>query len=233
MRGCRWTAETKLGREPHLGTRARRLELSEHMDTSYEATPTVLHEQADTLGCQAVYDAREGPRSADLPRRRLRDEQVRALDRSAEDGPDMALRGRRSSSPGPRRRPKSMAVAGTDPRCDASGATLICKKFVNRAQGFQASGIFHRGGQEPRRGERGTVCDGRLAAKCALALAATSDYLRPVVSLTARSGYRPRSWGGRSRWRRPFACADETGSVQFEDSSACLARPRKHGPSGP
>jgi hypothetical protein len=139
-----------------------------------------------------------GPRSADLPRRRLRDEQVRALDRSAEDGPDMALRGRRSSSPGPRRRPKSMAVAGTDPRCDASGATLICKKFVNRAQGFQASGIFHRGGQEPRRGERGTVCDGRLAAKCALALAATSDYLRPVVSLTARSGYRPRSWGGRS-----------------------------------
>jgi hypothetical protein len=38
--------------------------------------------------------------AADLLRGRLRDEQVPALDRSAEDGPRMALRGRRSSSRG-------------------------------------------------------------------------------------------------------------------------------------
>jgi hypothetical protein len=51
---------------------------------------------------------REGERlgeadPADLFRRRLRDEQVPVLERSAEDGTFMALRGRRSSSLGPGR----------------------------------------------------------------------------------------------------------------------------------
>ena len=46
---------------------------------------------------------------ADLLRRRLGDEQVAALERSAEDGAGMPLRGRRSSSPGPRRLPESRA----------------------------------------------------------------------------------------------------------------------------
>ncbi len=47
---------------------------------------------------------------ADLPRRRFGHEQVAAFECAAEDGAWMALRGRRYSSPGPRRRADSNAL---------------------------------------------------------------------------------------------------------------------------
>jgi hypothetical protein len=54
---------------------------------------------------------------ADLPRRRLGDEQVVVLERSLEDRARVALRGRRSSSPGPRRLYQSKSLCGFATKC--------------------------------------------------------------------------------------------------------------------